>query len=793
MLKNFLLSSFRNFKKNRVFTVLNLLGLAVAIGGIFTIYVFIQNELSVDDVLNEKSSTYLVTILEETESSTREVGLSDLETEKWMNSKNSEIISSHHFRNMGKALLRNDLVKGEQSLTLAQSNFFDYFNLPLIHGDSKTALDEPNSIILSESASKKYFGDANPVGQKLEVYGDYTMPLQVTGVIKESIKTHFSYDCIISWDSRPTDSPQTVGHWYRYSINSYIKTATPEDPYKLASIISNRHREEFPEDNIEFQLYPLNDLYFEIGHVQFLPGYKTGNKTSLTILSLIALLILIIAVVNYVNINISLVLKRLREIGMRKVMGASKLSLGLQFLAESTILVLLASLIAVTLSDLLIKEANVLFQGVDGPFAKPEYLIVLLALSLIIGVLSGLYPALFISRVKLSDGLKSQLNNHSKNLTRNALMGIQFMITFGLLIMSVVVYKQYQFVQTKELGFNKEGVLILNIGDSGKILSSVQSFKNAVGNLPEVKALSVSTDVLGTGYTNNSYYVLKEGQTNAAQNGVMTTYFSVDTGFIPTYNFELLEGRNFNADLASDSSGVIINQVLADKLGLNNPIGERIKLFGDDSETVHIIGVIQNFNFQSLHNEVAPTALYLGYRNFWNLSLQFDSQNLKSLMGKLEHTWGSFDTEVPLSSEFLDDKLARFYEKDQRFSQMIGGFAILSVILSLVGLFGLTAFSMEQKLKEVSIRKVLGADIVSLIILFNKQVVFVFLGSVIVAMPISYLLVGDWLSNFAFHIPNTWWMYLGSAMCILGLIVATVSITSLKAANSNPAKYLRDD
>ncbi|HCX21809.1 MAG: hypothetical protein CMB80_22125 [Flammeovirgaceae bacterium] len=793
MLRNFLLSSLRNFRKNKSFTFLNLLGLAVAICGIFTIYVFIQNELLVDSSIQEKNSTYLVTYTQQTESSSREIGLGDMQTDKWLLDKNSEVAASHHIRHIGESLVRNGNIKAERSITLTQSNFFDFFNIPLVQGDINTALSKPNSIILSESAAKVFFGDSNPIGQKLEIFGDYTMPLQVTGVIQEGVNLHFDYDCLVSWDSRPNDEPNTIGEWYRYSINSYIKSNNTSS-VELANTLTARYQTEFPEENISINLYPISDLYFKIGHVQFLPGFKSGNKNSLTILSLIAVLILVISVVNYININISLVLKRLREIGMRKVMGASKLTLGSQFLVESTLLVLLASVIAITLSDLLIKELPSLFGAINGPFSNISYLWTLIGLSLLIGLLSGSYPALFISRIKLSDGLKSQLNGgKSRNIIRNSLMGLQFFITFGLLVMSIVVYQQYQFIQNKELGFNKEDILIVDIGNSGKITEGYRAFQSTINTFPEVKSTSVSTDIIGTGYTNNSYYAIKEGQTSAPENGVMTTYFSVDPDFTTTYDLQILEGRAFNRDLSIDSAGVIINEALVYKLGLENPVGSRIKLFGADSKSLHVLGVVKNFNFKSLHNEVTPIAMYLGRRNFWNLSIQFDRNNTAALMAKLENAWLQFDQDVPFSYEFLDDKLGRFYEQDQRFSKLISGFAIMSVILSLIGLFGLTAFSMEQRLKEISIRKILGADIKTLILLFNKQVIIVFTIASALALPLIYTLAGDWLSNFAFHIGNTWVIYISSAIIIFTLIVMTVTITSLKAANSNPAKYLKDD
>ncbi|WP_421877740.1 ABC transporter permease [Marinoscillum sp.] len=794
MLKNFLLTSLRNFRKNRTFTALNLLGLSVAIAGIFTIYQFVQSELSVDAFQQNVRSTYLITAVQQTEASSREVGLFSMSTNEWLKSKNSEIASTHVIRNIGKALIRNGNVKTEPTLTLTEPNFFDYFNIPLLKGDAKTALSKPNSIILSETTATALFGDANPIGQQVEVFGDYLMPLQVTGVIKDNLNTHFNYDCLVSWDSRPKDSEHPLGHWYRYSLNEYFKTAQPENPDKLAQTLTSRHREEFPEDNISFRVYPLEDIYLKTAHVQFLPGYRSGNETSIRILSLIAVLILVISVVNYININISLVLKRIKEIGMRKVMGATKMSLGAQFLAESITLVLGASLIAITLSDLMISKMPDLFENLNGPFVSLQTSSILAGLTLIIGVLSGLYPAIFISRIKLSDGLKSQLTNRSqKGYVRNVLMGIQFMITFGLLIMSIVVFRQYSFVQNKELGFSKNNVLILNIGNSGKISSSSQAFAEVLRQLPEVKSASITTDIIGTGYTNNSYFAIKEGQTNANENGVMSTYFSVDPHFIPTYSLQMSEGRNLEAQMASDSNAVVINQTLATKLGLESPVGSKIKLFGEDSRSMNVIGVVKDFNFQSLHQEVTPAALYLAQRNFWNLSVQFDPENLTSLMPKLEASWQEFDSEVPFAYSFLDDKLARFYQQDQRFTKMITGFAALSIILSLVGLFGLTAFSIEQRLKEISIRKVLGADIKSLMMLFNRRVMIVFLTAGCIALPVSYVLVNNWLSNFAYHIPNHWLIYLTAALSIFLLIVLTVSITALRAASSNPAKYLRDD
>ena len=305
--------------------------------------------------------------------------------------------------------------------------------------------------------------------------------------------------------------------------------------------------------------------------------------------------------------------------------------------------------------------------------------------------------------------------------------------------------------------------------------------------------MSAWRDVLGYGSTNTSYYVLKEGQTDAEKNGVLTTYFTTDESFISTYGLEIIRGRDFREDMASDSVAVIINEKLAEKLELQHPVNQKIKLYGDQDYKRNIIGVVKDFNFQSLHKPIEPAAFIISDRQKWNLSIRYDPAATSKIIETSRQLWQQVDPNTPYEYHELDGLLSDFYESERKFNTMISLFTIISIILSITGLFGLTAFSVSQSLKEISIRKVLGANPIGLLRLFSFRFLVIFLAALVVTYPVSIWLENKWLSNFAYKIDNTWWIYIVSMITIVAFILITVSITSLKAIISNPARYLRDE
>ncbi len=744
-----------------------------------------------DDRLEDADKKYFVTLVQTSATSSREVGLGTKNLEDWLAGKNSEISEITRVRNVGNLLLQNGNLTFERSITLAGEKFFDFFNYPMLYGDPKKALEKPNSIVLSRTASELLFGAQNPVGRQLKMIGEVEMSLQVTGVVGEVKNTHLRYDCLISWDSK-TKEGNSFGDWYAYSMHLYIRSDVPNINGELATIISDRYTNEFPEDNLHLKLHALDKAYFTLKDVQFLSGFRTGDSETILILQIIVALILIIAVVNNININTSLVLKRIREIGVRKVMGANRSSLAFQLLLESLLLVFIAFVMAITIADLSMKRLTDLFGDISlSPLSGSS---IFVTIALIMGFLSGIYPALLASRFEMTTSLRNQISGiKGKQRMRNGLMAVQFAITFGLLLITIVVYNQSRFIRDSELGFNKKEVMVLNVGGSIKITDNYRVFLNEIKKIPEVETASIATDALGSGYTNNSFYVAPEGITDVKNNGVMCTYFGIDTDFINTYQMRVIEGRDFDPNLTSDSSALLINKTLAKQLNFDDPIGKRLKLFGENSRAMTVIGVVGDFNFKSLHNDITPTAFYLTKRNYWSLAVRYQKQNLSALQPKIESLWVQFENEVPADYFYLDQKLSEFYEKDARFGTIISIFAGLSLLLSLIGLFGLTAFSIEQRLKEISIRKVLGANVGEVMRLFIQRVVFVFTISLPVAVPIGFWAVEKFLENFAYHIPNGPVLYISSTLLLIIIIITTVFITTLKASRSNPVQYLKED
>lgn len=796
MLRSFLLSGFRSLKKDSLFSVLNIITLAISLGSVFVIVAYLWNENSIDSFHKNSEKVKVVTLLQKNENSSREVGLTTLEIGDFLLKENPEVEDVLTIRRvLGSTLLFHKTSQATtSSITLADDNFFRFFDFSLLRGDPNTALLEPNSIILEKNVSEALFGDNNPLGKTVETRGAVPMKLKVTGVIESTNQSHLNIYSLISLNTRMDDG-QKISDWYKYSVYNYIKTQQPESSEKLYSAINARFAKKFPGQSDQLRFYSIENAYFDLFGVEFLSGFNTGNQQSLTILSLVVLLILTIAIVNFVNITISMSIKRVKEIGIRKIMGAKKGSLNLQVIIETSILILISTFLALTLSHLFIfYNADFLSNTMsEEVYNHPFLLLSFLAIILFVIGVSSVYPAFFINRLNLLSSLKNTIDGKSNRPVRNILLGIQFSITLGLTILSLVVYCQQKYLHQKPVGFDRDQVTILPIDLSSKVQSNYRVLENELKSLPYVESVSVSTDALGYGYTNTSYYAIKKEQTDPENNGVMATYFHIDENFLPTYGLEIMEGRNFRKELSSDSAAVVINEKMAEKMGLNDPLNHQIKLFGVEDISRRIIGVVKDFNFQSLHKPIEPAAFVLTDRNFWSLAIRHSPEDELHVIRKSKEIWTLLDPDTPFEYQSLDHLLSGFYQSERKFNRLISIFTLISIILSVSGLFGLTAFMVERNLKSLSIRKVLGANPLQLIRQLSGHFILIYLIAVIFTLPVSIWIESKWLSNFAYRIENTWWIYAGAGIGIILLILLTISLTSRKAIVSNPARFLRDE
>jgi len=793
MLRSYFLLCFRSILKYKISSIISISGLSISIACVLLISLYIRNELIIDADKALNPDTYFVSITQSSNSTSREVGMLSSPFMEWLNEQPS-VTSTLGYRELGTFYFAYGENKIEEKISLTQQEIFNYFDYKLLKGIRENALTEPNSIVISKKMADKLFPNENPMGKVIKMLGDEKFNFKITGVIEDSENTSISYQSLISWDSK-SENGGLYKDWYQYSVFIFIQ-ANQSDAEKLTTSLNQSYQKENPENSYYLNFYRFEDFYFNNGRIEFMTGFRSGNYQNIYVLIVMGFLLIVIGSMNYVNINISIILKRIREIGVRQSLGATKSDIIKQFSLDTFILVTISSVIALTIADLFAQlNPGILNSNVgDFIFLNPYILTVLFTVILLITLFSSIYPAILSRRISTSNALKNKIDNrNSSNSISNVLLGIQFFIAFGLLISAFTVYMQYDFIKDKELGHDKENIMILTLMDSKNLLDNINLVTDNIRNFPEVISASYSTDVLGDGYTNNSFYASTPEMMDVEKEGVMSYYFGIDSSFITTYGLNLKMGRNFNSLLASDSNAVIINEALNKQLNLKDPINSKIKMYGEESSPKTIIGVVQDFNFQSLHKKIEPAVFYLTPRNLWNISIKYRTTDFESFQKKLVDLWNKYEKEVPIEYSFLDTKLERFYEKEKGFNNLLTGFTFVSILLSLVGLFGVTLYTIEQHQKEISIRKVLGASSVELLMMFNKKFVITLLVAILFSAPIAIYFMNKWLENFAFRIGLRWDLYFLTFISIILLVMTTVSMTSFRTTRSNPTRYLRND
>jgi putative ABC transport system permease protein len=793
MIKNYLLIAYRNLIRNKTFSLLNILGLAIGITAAITIGAFVIGELKVDTFQREAASTYFLFWNQELpEKGSRNVGLTGRQDGELLKGKLAAITDVTNVRT-----IRPTIQVGEQKFSsdvlIAESQFFQFFDFELIEGNPLTALSDPASVVLTQELATKYFGAADPIGQTLRLTGDYEVPLKVTGVIKDYPDSHMKISAIVPWEVKTTDG-QSISEWYKLSLYTYIKTGAPVDTKILEEQIAGVYAAaDYDLVKDHPKVMPLADMYLHAGNFDFMEGYRFGSLSTIKTLGVIGLLTLLMACINFINASTAQSMKRAKEVGVRKSMGASTKQLRWQFLFEAVIIVTLAWIAGVTLADL----GRPVFTALTGKviyisiWQEQSGIILLASVFIFTALFSGLYPSLVMSSWSPVESLKGKLLKGRDSRTfRELLIAFQFVVTVCLIAGSLLIYQQNQFMLNKDLGFDKEQVIVMGVSQNSAIFKQQAAFLQELETIPTVVAASSGMDALGNGYTNNSYYAVPEGGT-VNENGVMATYFTIDEKFSQVYDIDVVQGRFLSKKFASDSTGVVINETLAKSLGYDDPIDHTIKIWGDDSQPLRIVGVLKDFHFQSLHKEVTPALCILNRMNGWNIAVRLTGNDYPATLNTISEKWENMESEAPFNYAFLDDKFSRFYNDEQRLLSAINFFSMLSILVACIGLYGLTSFMVQQRTKEIGVRKVLGASISGILVLLNRRLLVILGLSVVVATPITFMAISSWLSSFAYKASISWWSFGAAGLLVASVIVLTVSVISLNAARRNPVRVLR--
>ncbi len=801
MFRNYLKITYRNLIKHKAFSFINITGLAIGIACCTLITMFVIDELSFDVYHEKVDNIYRVCCQidsEELKGAYSPPPLMQAMLDDFPEVEYAARISLWPRNRLVSYKEKSFLEKG---IIFADSSIFNVFSLNVTQGDPDKALTRPFTIAITESIAKKYFGDDNPIGKHL-VVGTYKGNYEITAVLEDCpSNSHFQYDIIASII---TTANAWNTSWGGLSYFTYIVLQDGILPSRLEEkfpdFIRRHHDPELYEELTQndksyygYFLQPLKDIHLSSGINDDLS--KRGNPTYVYVFSCIALFIFLIACINYINLSTALYIKRSKEVGLRKTIGSTRKQIIQQFIIESIVISSISVCIATVIVELILPFLNN-FTGKNLSFNLfgDYYIIpVLLGFIFISGILSGSYPAFYISSFKPIEVLKGRfIRKNRLGLTlRHTLVIFQFAISILIIICTVIIYNQLRFVQRSELGFNKDNILVIHRGYS--LGDNYGNFRRELLQHPEILNISNSESIPGRHFEPNSHQM--EGTQISEKTTLFTTYG--DDNFADLFGLEILQGRYFSRDFDYEENSVIINETAAQKLGLENPIGTKFyKRFGNakEGEFVTVVGVVKDVNFSSLHNLIEPMIIRFlsdnqGYVRYTSLKIR--PEHVRKTLQLIETKWKKFTEDQPFEYTFLDDDLNALYLTDVKTGQTIALFSVLSILVACLGLFGLASYTTEQRIKEVGVRKVLGASIEQIVRLLSSDFLkWVFLANLI-AWPIAWYAMNKWLQTFAYRTSINIGVFLFSGLIALTIAFLTVSFKTIKAANSNPVKSLK--
>lgn len=803
MFKNYFKIFIRNISRFKLYSIINIGGLAVGMAACILILLFIQRELSFENMHSKADRIYRVlTIDKALGTHNQRVGITMPALGPALPEAFPEVEATLRLTGGGRTLLRyqdRPAVYAEQ-MRSADANFFDFFDFPLLQGDPATALAEPYCIILTETLAKQIFGDEDPMGKTVRTGNGND--LKVTGILKDlPDNTHLEFDALgsiatvaaIARANQPPNSTQPVWVelWQLIAMPTYARFAEGASVEGFAEKFTKLSRDNGVSENFEITLQPLLDVHLHSTDVIFDPVSNKGNINNIYIFSAIALLILLIAAVNYMNLSTARSTERAREVGMRKVVGSRRAQLLGQFIGESLLTTFVALLLALPLASLALPWLNNLTvsQMVMDLAGNPLLVVFLVAMLIAVGVLAGLYPAFVLAGFKPVTVLKGSFKSGSKGIIlRRALVVIQFTLSIALIGVTAIIQKQLHYVQSKDLGYNREQVLIFDMYDQ-TMGQNLETFRTELLQHSAFVSAAASGNVPGRTF----------GRTRVRPEGVsdediwIWSVFAAAPETLPTLGMEIASGRNFSREMATDTAGVVLmNETAARQLHWENPLGKRLYFGQQDSTGVEVIGVVKDFHFAGLHQNIEPVVIF-PLSNFpGNLvAARIQPGRIPEAMEIAEKAWQKVYPDHPFNFGFLDDEFDNLYRSDMNTGKIVNIFSALAILIACLGLFGLASHSTAQRIKEIGVRKVLGASTGTIIrLLVTDFVRWVVLANLF-AWPIAWLAASRWLEGFAYRINVDPLLFLIASLAALLIAVITVISQSWRAALINPARALR--
>ncbi|SDE87666.1 putative ABC transport system permease protein [Dyadobacter soli] len=786
MIRNYFKIAFRNLLRHKLYSFINVGGLGLSLFCTLLIGFWVRDELSYDKFHRDPERIYrVVKDFVTTDGSRTPDATTPSALAAALRKDLPEIEAvTRIFPNWNQQFLirQPDAQFYEEGVYRVDSSFFDVFTFPFVIGNKQSAFQSAKSVVLTETMARKYFGAENPVGKRLNLRidgGDYT----ITGVLKDVPgNSHFHFDFLIPL-RRIDMNPDT--DWGSHTFYTYAKLKPNANAAGLSDKLSQLVRKYQPKDLNIFYVQALTDI-----HLHSKLKWELGQNSDVSyvrILSFIGLFILVIAGINYVNLATARSSQRAREVGVRKVAGAFRRSLIVQFLGESMVVSVLAGMLAIGLAAILLPYFNNLvgkdFVVWDVP--GMQNCLAALAVATIIGMLAGVYPALFLSSFEPALVLKSlKIPGARFSWLRQGLVTFQFWASVLLMVGAIVVTRQIHFLKTTPLGFDKEQIIALpNIAG----LKNLDALRGELLGLKQVVKVGASSGVFGESNATNG--MVKKGSDRA----VIVNYMFVDNDFLETLDVRVKQGRLFSASFPSDSNAsMMINETAARQLDLHQPLGAVIDTdqMGDYRT---VVGVVKDFHFTSLHNSIKPFAFVVGQRNLSNLFIKVKGNDMKEALAQIEQKWQALVPQRPFTYFFLDENFAALHRSDELFQQVVSGLTIMALCIAGLGLFALASFTTERRTKEIGVRKVLGASASGIVLLLLGEFLKLILVAVIIACPFAWYLMNDWLQNFAYKIDMELWMFALAALVTALIAILTVSFQSIKAAWTNPVKSLRSE
>ncbi|MDN5204817.1 ABC transporter permease [Fulvivirgaceae bacterium BMA10] len=813
MFRNYLKIGFRNIIKEKFYSTINIMGLAVGMACTLIILAYIIHETSYDaqhsdvDRLHRVNMTAIWTpgrdIMSSTPPSVAQALLNEypeVESVLRINTPGAMQVSFVQDDKVDRAF-------NETGILAADSNFFDFFAFDLKEGDKRTALKEKNTAVISDEMAEKYFGDESPIGKVL-LFGDDRIPVKVTGVTtKQASNLHFNFDFLLSIYTNE-NIKKMEWSWIWTQVVTYVKlkegtsaAALGSKLYQLAPKYAVKAFQRLGIDIDEFQrekgqlnfyLQPVRDIHLYSANV----GNRIGPVSDVAyiyIFASVALFIMIIACINFMNLSTARATVRAKEIGVRKVMGSQRIYLIFQFLTESIMMSFLATLLGLGILEIIRMTVieSIIVDFEIQLFSDPILTIFLLLMPLLIGIIAGSYPAFYLTSFNAAGALKGNMKTGKKSLyLRNGLVILQFVISVTLISCTVIVYDQLNYFNEKNLGYDKENILVINFAE--KLGPKLESYRNKLESYSSIKDATVGMSVPGRASFEDFL-----NPVGSSDDKIPVATLKIDEHYIDAFNIEVLAGRDFSKSNPTDINGTIINETAMHSFGwtIDNVIGQKISYYGESQ--YEVIGVVKDYHFAPLRFTIAPHAFFHIDSDMWGdfrvVALKVDAQNAQNVLSYAESEWKKYAEGAPFNFSFLEEEHARQYESERRTGKLFSVFTIITVLIACIGLFGLAAYTIEQRRKEIGIRKVLGSPVSTLVLMLNGGFTKLVLIAFLISIPVAWYAMEQWLQQFPFRIPlNIGTFILGGILAIV-ITWLTVGFQSLRAAKANPVDTLRDE